>query len=74
MTELAYIWGNSQQVAAQLQAYVDAGVDWISPVDYLPIVSDPAEGAASLGRTIDVCTILKGLEVSAPAGVRTAVE
>src|SRR5271165_1681324 len=69
MTELGYIWGTSQQVAAQLQAYVDAGVDWISPVDYLPIVSDPAEGAAALGRTIDVCSILKGLEVSAPAGV-----
>jgi phthiodiolone/phenolphthiodiolone dimycocerosates ketoreductase len=69
MTELGYIWGTSQQVAVQLQAYVDAGVDWISPVDYLPIVSDPAEGAASLGRAIDVCSILKGLEVSAPAKV-----
>jgi phthiodiolone/phenolphthiodiolone dimycocerosates ketoreductase len=69
MTELGYIWGTSQQVATQLQAYVDAGVDWISPVDYLPIVSDPAQGAASLTRTIDVCSILKGPEVSAPAGV-----
>lgn len=69
MTELSYIWGTSHQVAAQLQAYVDAGVDWISPVDYLPIVSDPAEGGASLARSIDVCSILKGLEVSAPAGL-----
>jgi len=61
MTELAYIWGNTRQVAAQLQAYVDAGVDWVSPVDYLPAISDPAEATASLIRSIDICSILKGL-------------
>ncbi|WP_293002319.1 LLM class flavin-dependent oxidoreductase [Mycobacterium sp.] len=59
MTELSYIWGNTQQVASQIQAYVDAGVDWVSPVDYLPIVSDPSEGEASLARTIEICSILK---------------
>jgi phthiodiolone/phenolphthiodiolone dimycocerosates ketoreductase len=64
MTELGYIWGTSQQVAAQLQAYVDAGVDWISPVDYLPIVSDPAEGAASLTRAIEICSIVKGFSAA----------
>ncbi len=64
LAERAYLWGNTRQVADQMQAYVNAGVDWISPVDYLPIVSDPTEGVASLRRTIDVCSILKGVEVS----------
>jgi phthiodiolone/phenolphthiodiolone dimycocerosates ketoreductase len=64
MTELGYIWGTSQQVAAELQAYVDAGVDWISPVDYLPIVSDPAQGAASLTRAIEICSIVKGVSAA----------
>jgi phthiodiolone/phenolphthiodiolone dimycocerosates ketoreductase len=64
MTELGYIWGTSQQVAAQLQAYVDAGVDWISPVDYLPIVSDAAQGAASLTRAIEICSIVKGVSAA----------
>jgi phthiodiolone/phenolphthiodiolone dimycocerosates ketoreductase len=64
MTELSYIWGNSRQVASQLQAYVDAGVDWICPVDHLPMISDPAETNASLARTIDICSILKGLPVA----------
>jgi phthiodiolone/phenolphthiodiolone dimycocerosates ketoreductase len=66
MTELAYLWGNPRQVAAQLQAYVDAGVDWVAPVDYLPIISDPAEAAASLTRSIDICSIMKGLQAPAP--------
>jgi len=52
-----------------LQAYVDAGVDWVAPVDYLPIISDPAEAAASLTRSIDICSILKGLEAPACDGV-----
>jgi phthiodiolone/phenolphthiodiolone dimycocerosates ketoreductase len=64
MTELSYIWGTSQQVAAELQAYVDAGVDWISPVDYLPIVSNPAQGAASLTRAIEICSIVKGVSAA----------
>jgi phthiodiolone/phenolphthiodiolone dimycocerosates ketoreductase len=64
MTELGYIWGTPQQVATQLQAYVDAGVDWISPVDYLPIVSDPAEGPASLTRAIEICSIVKGVSAA----------
>jgi phthiodiolone/phenolphthiodiolone dimycocerosates ketoreductase len=72
MTELAYIWGNTQQVAAQLQAYVDAGVDWVSPVDYLPVISDPAEATASLTRSIDICSILKNLEAPTCDRVATA--
>ena len=59
MTELGYIWGTPRQVAAKLQAYVDAGVDWISPVDYLPIVSGPEEATASLDRAIEICSFLK---------------
>jgi phthiodiolone/phenolphthiodiolone dimycocerosates ketoreductase len=59
MAELGFIWGDAANVAAQLQAYVDAGVDWICPADYLPLVLDPADAAGSLPRTIDVCERLK---------------
>jgi phthiodiolone/phenolphthiodiolone dimycocerosates ketoreductase len=61
MAELGFLWGSAERVAAQLQEYVDAGVDWICPADYLPIVLDPADAAGSLPRTIEVCERLKAV-------------
>lgn len=66
-TESGYIWGTPEQVADKLQAYVDVGVNWIGPVDYMPMVVDPEDGAKSLDRTLEVCRLLKRVETPAAA-------
>lgn len=55
-----FFHGTPRQVAATLQRYVDAGVTWVLPVDYLPVILPPEESHAALARSIEVCAILKG--------------
>jgi phthiodiolone/phenolphthiodiolone dimycocerosates ketoreductase len=59
MSELGFIWGNAEQVAAQIQPYVDAGATCIDLVELLPLLLDPADAQASIGRQLDVCARLK---------------
>jgi phthiodiolone/phenolphthiodiolone dimycocerosates ketoreductase len=47
-------------VASQLQGYIDAGVDWALPVDYMPIVTTLEDAPNCLGRSIELCGHLKG--------------
>lgn len=53
--------GTPQQAAALTQPYIDAGADWVMPLDYAPIVGDLAEGAESLRRTIEFCGAVRAL-------------
>ena len=39
MAAKAFVNGTPKQVAAQLQGFIDAGVQWVLPVDYMPIVT-----------------------------------
>lgn len=57
--ERGLIWGTPEKVAKDLQAYVDVGVSWVLPLDYLPVVLDPADAANSAARMIEVCRRLK---------------
>jgi phthiodiolone/phenolphthiodiolone dimycocerosates ketoreductase len=50
--EKGYLWGTPERVAEQLRAYGDAGVTFVAPADYLPVVSDPEDAAAAAGRSI----------------------
>ena len=50
---------NVASLANDLQAYVDVGVSWDLPLDYLPVVLDPADAANSPARVIEVCRRLK---------------
>jgi alkanesulfonate monooxygenase SsuD/methylene tetrahydromethanopterin reductase-like flavin-dependent oxidoreductase (luciferase family) len=58
--------GSPAEVAAQLAPYVEAGVDWISPADYLPVVLPLDEAAGALPRAIAVCEHLKALAATRP--------
>jgi alkanesulfonate monooxygenase SsuD/methylene tetrahydromethanopterin reductase-like flavin-dependent oxidoreductase (luciferase family) len=58
--ETGYLWGTPEQVAAKLGEYVDAGISFIAPADYLPVVGDPADAARSTDRSIDCMAALKG--------------
>ena len=48
-----------EKVAANLQAYVDAGATWVSVIDILPTVLDPEDAPRALPRTLEVCRVLK---------------
>ena len=53
------LWPSPAEVAAEFQAYVDAGVDWLQVYDILPIYLQPEEAATAHLRSIEVCRILK---------------
>jgi phthiodiolone/phenolphthiodiolone dimycocerosates ketoreductase len=57
--EKSWFSGSTAEVAAEFQAYVDAGVDWLQVYDILPIYLQPEEAAAAHLRSIEVCRILK---------------
>ena len=51
--------GSPKEVAAQMQPLIDAGVDWVLPLDYLSMIGDPDDAQAAFGRVIDVCAAIK---------------
>ena len=59
MSEKTWVYGNPKQVAGTLQEYVDAGATWMSVIDILPTVLEPADAQNALGRSIEVCSYLK---------------
>ena len=59
MSSMSFIYGNPQQVADQIQPYIDAGGRCVDLCDTLPLVLDPADAQASLGRQIEVCRLIK---------------
>jgi len=59
VAENGLFWGTPAKVAATLQEYVDAGVNWVLPVDYMPLMLTPEEAPTALGRSIEVCSLLK---------------
>jgi phthiodiolone/phenolphthiodiolone dimycocerosates ketoreductase len=64
-----WLSGTPAQVAEMIQPYVDAGADWICPMDYMPLVLDPDQAMAAFARTIELCHLLK---VANPAASVTA--
>lgn len=59
MVEITFLRGNTKEVAAQIQAYIDAGATHIDMMDTLPLVLDPMDAQAALGRQLAVCGIIK---------------
>ena len=55
----AWITGTPASIAAQITPYLEVGIDWVMPIDYLPIVGDPAEASASVRWMIELCAELK---------------
>lgn len=59
MAEKSYLYGTPAEVAEQLAAYVDAGVNWVCLVDYTAMVLEPADAASSLARMTEICAHIK---------------
>ena len=66
MAEKCMLHGTPQQIAEQLEGFVQAGVNWFSLTDFLPLVLDPEDAARSHERVLEIARILK-------AGVREEV-
>jgi phthiodiolone/phenolphthiodiolone dimycocerosates ketoreductase len=54
-----WLCGTPQEVAEMMQPYIDAGAEWVCPMDYLPLVLDPGEAQAAFGRTLELAGIVK---------------
>ena len=59
IAEMTYFVGNAEQVAAQIQPFIDAGATHVDILDMLPLVLEAADAQAALGRQIDVCARIK---------------
>jgi phthiodiolone/phenolphthiodiolone dimycocerosates ketoreductase len=59
MARRSFINGTPKEVADQLQGWIDAGVDWVMPVDYMRFVSPLEDAAVALNRTFEVCEHIK---------------
>lgn len=59
IVDRSLIKGSPKQVAAEIQGYVDAGVNWVMVYDQLPIYLQPEEAQQALARSIEVCRLLK---------------
>jgi phthiodiolone/phenolphthiodiolone dimycocerosates ketoreductase len=55
----AWIAGSPADVADQIMPFLDAGIDWVMPIDFLPIVGDPTDGQAAGKWMIELCAALK---------------
>jgi phthiodiolone/phenolphthiodiolone dimycocerosates ketoreductase len=51
--------GSPQQVADQIQGFIDVGADWVCPMDYLPLLLPPEEAGAAFARSIELCRLIK---------------
>jgi phthiodiolone/phenolphthiodiolone dimycocerosates ketoreductase len=67
MVEKSWLIGTPEEVAAQLQPWVEAGASYIAPSDLAPAVLDPEEQSQVFQLMIELGAQLK--RVSAPAAV-----
>lgn len=67
MAERSFTYGNAAEVAAKMKEYADAGLTWVSPIDYTALILDPADAAKSTERMIEVCAGIKGKFINANA-------
>ncbi len=57
-----WLSGTPAQVAEMIQPYIEAGADWVCPMDYLPLVLQPDEAEAAFGRSIELCGLIKAAQ------------
>jgi phthiodiolone/phenolphthiodiolone dimycocerosates ketoreductase len=57
--EAGFFAGTPAYVAATLREYVEAGVTWVMPLDYMSLMLAPDELPAALGRSLALCAAVK---------------
>jgi phthiodiolone/phenolphthiodiolone dimycocerosates ketoreductase len=59
MVDASFSHGSPQEVAADVQGYIDAGCTYVSVCDVLPICLEPEDAQNAIGRSIEVCARIK---------------
>jgi phthiodiolone/phenolphthiodiolone dimycocerosates ketoreductase len=57
--EKCFVVGTPARIAAQMRPYVEAGVDWIMPVDLMNFILPPDQLESAARRGIELCGLLK---------------
>ena len=65
--EKSYLYGTPEKVAAEIRAFVDAGVTWVGILDVMPAMLAAEEGPQALARSIRVCAQLKAAAPLSPS-------
>ncbi|MGH3971433.1 MAG: hypothetical protein ACRDTV_25885, partial [Mycobacterium sp.] len=60
MVPKSFQCGTPAKIASELMDYVDAGANWVTILDFLPVVRPLEEAQSAIGRSIEVCRLLKG--------------
>jgi phthiodiolone/phenolphthiodiolone dimycocerosates ketoreductase len=63
MIEKSWLIGTPEEVATQLQPWVEAGASYIAPSDLAPAVFEPEEQRQAFHTMIELCAELKGTSV-----------
>lgn len=63
-----WVSGTPAQVAAEINRYVEAGAEWVCPMDYAPLVLPVDQAPAALLRSIDTCRLIKQAWNTQPQG------
>ena len=58
-SEKSWFYGTPKDIAGRIQPYIEAGVNWVVPVDMLAMVLQPEDAAKSLIRCIEIARIVK---------------
>jgi phthiodiolone/phenolphthiodiolone dimycocerosates ketoreductase len=59
MVDASFSHGTPEQVAANVQGYVDAGCTYVSICDLMPLVLEPEDAQGAIARSIEVCGRIK---------------
>src|ERR1700704_6079364 len=57
--EAAFSHGTPAEVAAEVQAYVDAGCTFVSICDLLPLCLEPDDAQTAIACSLEVCGLIK---------------
>jgi phthiodiolone/phenolphthiodiolone dimycocerosates ketoreductase len=67
MIEKSWLIGTPEEIAAQLQPWVDAGASYIAPSDLAPAIMEPDEQPEVFETMIELCAQLKNATIPALA-------
>jgi len=59
MVEKSFVIGTPDEVAAHVRAYADAGATHVMMLDWVSTTQPPEEAQEALGRTIEMCRLVK---------------
>jgi phthiodiolone/phenolphthiodiolone dimycocerosates ketoreductase len=57
----SWFHGSPSEMGEQIAPYIDAGINWVQIIDFLPLTRPADEAAEGLGRTLQLAALIKQL-------------